>query len=131
MRSRLAGMIARQRVSVVVAVVLALALAGTAFAAVRGQAWRVGYIETIATYATGLSANVASSALQIYNSSTSSAARAIFARNNSTAGTILAQNLGAGPAANFLVRVTTPRGSLHGQLIDQGHVSQRRLSGQP
>jgi hypothetical protein len=112
MSMRLVQLALRRRGSVALAIVLTFALAGTTLAAVRGQAWRVGYVETITGYVTGLTANVVGPALQIVNNSTSTAARAIFARSASTStttGTIYSQNTGAGPAANFVVKVATPR----------------------
>jgi hypothetical protein len=103
--------VSRHRAAAGLAVGLALVIAGSTLAASRGAPWRVGYVETIATYTTGLSGALAGSVLQITNtnlSTTATAARAIAAITRARRSVaLLAQNTAGGPAAHFLVGTTT------------------------
>lgn len=107
---RLMEALARRRSAATVALVLVFVAAGTALAGSgRYASLQLGAFNFITGYATTLSATVAGNAFQVVNASTSSVARAILARNSSIGATIYAQNLGAGPAANFVVRTIEPR----------------------
>jgi hypothetical protein len=109
--SALVRAVSRRRVSAGLAIGLVFILAGSTLAASRGAPWRVGYVETIATYTTGLSGALAGSVLSITNgnlSTTATAARAISAITRARRSVALfAQNTAGGPAAQFLVGTTT------------------------
>lgn len=103
MRSRIARFAMRQRATAAVAVLLVVVMAGTALAASRGNAWRLGYVETLSAYVTGITGIHTAELLRIANTNTSSGARAIRAESRGTAaGTIYAKNSGGGPAAEFV-----------------------------
>jgi hypothetical protein len=105
------SLLRRPRSAAGAALVLSIVIAGSTLAASRGAPWRVGYVETIATYTTGLSGSLAGSVLQITNtnlSTTATAARAIAAITRARRSVaLLAQNTAGGPAAHFLVGTTT------------------------
>jgi len=103
MRSRIARFAMRQRATAAVAVILVVVMAGTTLAASRGNAWRLGYVETLSAYVTGITGIHTAELLRVANTNTSSGARAIRAESRSAAaGTIYAKNSGGGPAAEFV-----------------------------
>lgn len=93
----------RRRATAVGALILVFVMAGTALAASRGNAWRLGYVETLNAYVTGITGIHTAELLRIANTNGSSGARAIRAESKgSGAGTIYAKNTGGGPAAEFV-----------------------------
>jgi hypothetical protein len=94
----------RRKATIIAAGVLVAVMTGTAFAVSRGAGWRLGYVEILSGYVTGVSGSHTGDLLRILNASTAFGARAIRAESKSTrAGTIYARNTDGGPAANFVV----------------------------
>jgi hypothetical protein len=90
--------------ALVAALVLVVVVAGTALAASRGAPWRLGYVETLTGFATGISGSNAYDLLRILNADTSATARALRAEaKSSSVGAAYLRNSGGGPAANFVV----------------------------
>lgn len=93
----------RRRGALAAALALVVVMAGTALAASRGAPWRLGYLETLTGYVTGISGSHTYDLLRILNGSTASTARAIRAEAKSpSAGALYVRNSGGGPAANFV-----------------------------
>lgn len=97
------GGMQRHRLTVVVSALLALLVASTALAAVPGDPFNLGVLNTIEVVTT-LRGAPSSPLLSITNTGTGTAARAIAAANTSaTSSTIVATNSGGGPVLSLNV----------------------------
>jgi hypothetical protein len=122
-----------RRATAIGALILVFVMAGTAFAASRGNPWRLGYVETLNAYVTGITGIHTVELLRIANTNGSSGARAIRAESKGTAaGTIYARNSGGGPAAEFVtnsgrapfkVNRTTKVANLNADFVDGKNAS--------
>jgi hypothetical protein len=100
--SRLFSHASRRPSVVVLALILVFVAAGTVYAASRGSAWRLGYVETMNGYTTGVIGSKAAEIFKAKNTSSASGARAIRAEGDSTSATIFSKNTGGGAAAEFV-----------------------------
>jgi hypothetical protein len=126
-RSRLFDRVMRRPSVVVLALILVFIGAGTVYAASRGSAWRLGYVETMNSYTTGVIGSKAAEIFKAKNTSSASGARAIRAEGDSTSATIYSKNTGGGAAAEFVtnagkapfkVNRTTKVTNLNADLLD-------------
>jgi hypothetical protein len=130
--SRLSNRVMRRPGVIALALILVFAAAGTVYAASRGASWRLGFVETLNSYSTGIVGSRGGGELfKIKNTSGGSGARAIRAEGNSSKATMLVKNTGGGSAAEFVtdsgkapfkVNRTTKVSNLNADLLD-GHSS--------
>ena len=103
MLSRLFDRVLRRPGVIALALILVFAMAGTVYAASRGNAWRLGYVETLNSYNTGIvGARGGGEMFKIKNTSAASGSRAFRVENNSNSATIYLKNTGTGTAAEFV-----------------------------
>jgi hypothetical protein len=113
---------------IALALILVFAMAGTVYAASRGNAWRLGYVETLNSYNTGIvGARGGGEIFKIKNTSAASGSRAMRVENGSNSATIYLKNTGTGSAAEFVtgpgrapfkVNQTTKVTKLNADLLD-------------
>ncbi len=104
MGSRVIAWAVRRRGTAVTATVLAAALAGTAFAAAPGTAWKLGVANTITGYMTSLAGSYTGSLVSLRNDNTGSSAKALTVVGKSTTGSALhVSNPNGGPALSLAV----------------------------
>jgi hypothetical protein len=126
--SRVSERVSRRPSVIVLALILVFLMAGTVYAASRGNPWRLGYVETLNSYSTGIvGARGGAEMFKIKNTAGASGSRAIRAENANSAATLYIKNAGSGSAAEFVtgpgrapfkVNQTTKVAKLNADLLD-------------